>query len=82
MKPYEYKDKAGRTLCKAHHLLRCGDCGYVYELEQEVTRLQDELETLQAHNQDLLHEIRVLKNKIATFNQIYDEQLRIDADES
>ena len=63
MKPYEYKDEAGRTLCKAHHLLRCSDCGYMYELEQEVTSLQAENETLKAHNNDLLHEIRVLKNK-------------------
>ena len=43
---------------------------------------KDELETLQVHNNDLLKEIRVLKNKIATFNKIYDEQLRIDDDES
>jgi len=70
MKPYEYKDEAGRTLCKAHHLLRCSDCGYMYELEQEVTSLQAENETLSSALHDARHEIRVLKNNIRTLNKI------------
>jgi len=51
-------------------------------LYMSIEHLQDENETLSAHNQDLLHEIRILKNKINTFNKIYDESLRIDSDES
>lgn len=47
-------------------------------MKKTIKKLQDENETLAAHNNDLLHEIRVLKSKINTFNKIYDEQLRID----
>lgn len=52
------------------------------KLEKENQQLKDENETLSTHNNDLLHEVRVLNNKIATFNQIYDESLRIDGNES
>lgn len=43
---------------------------------EEMRALKDENETLRAHNNDLLHEIRILKNKIETFKNIYTEGLQ------
>jgi len=80
MKSYEYKDKSGRVLCKAHHLLRCYDCEKMYELELEN-------ETLASALNDARKEIHMLKNIIRRKNQIlkyyaddtiYDAQYKLD----
>ncbi len=33
MNPYE-EDVNGRTLCKRHSMIRCGECDYINELEE------------------------------------------------
>lgn len=35
MKQYEELDSGGRVVCKTHGMLRCSECEYVDELEQE-----------------------------------------------
>src|SRR5690625_4774124 len=50
---------------------------HFYWLIEQVTQLQDENETLSSANQDLLHEVRVLKNKIN-----YEKQALINQEQS
>lgn len=38
MNAYEYVDNGGRVLCKNHHKLRCDECEYTYDLEQQNKR--------------------------------------------
>lgn len=47
MKSYEY-ECGGRILCKSHNMLRCGECAYVAELEDNILKLTAENERLSA----------------------------------
>src|SRR5690625_3251610 len=46
MQEYEYLDDGGRALCRLHHRLRCDECFYVSELQEQNKRYREALELL------------------------------------
>lgn len=80
MKQYEQTDEGGRIVCKSHGLIRCKECAEINDLKESYERhfiqLEAENQTLASANQDLLKDIRVLKNKIETANEIYWDNIK------
>lgn len=53
MKSYETTDSGGRIVCKEHERLRCEECAYVSEMEEEIAYLREGLTCISAeHNFD------------------------------
>lgn len=44
MQDYEYRDEGDRYLCRLHHRLRCDECHYVSELQEQNKRYREALE--------------------------------------
>lgn len=55
MKSYEY-ESGGRILCKSHNMLRCGECAYVEELEEENEVMRNALRDLDVMAERILFE--------------------------
>lgn len=72
MKPYEYITN-GRVLCVNHNMLRCSECEYVHDLEEENKRYQSALKKI-LNNRQVYHLTR--DDLIASFYEIACQALK------
>lgn len=49
MQEYEYLDSGGRVICRLHDRLRCDECFYVTELQEQNKRYREALEFIGNH---------------------------------
>lgn len=59
LKEYE-SDQGGRALCKRHSMLRCSECRYIDELEKEVEKYREALESVQGNAVDFSNEEHIV----------------------